>query len=76
MDFYFLLKNMGKNVGKNISKKLTGKYRQKYSPLTASKKAIGKTAEVTDNLGVNKFANEIKEISKKFTTKKSRGSYK
>ena len=76
MDFYFLLKNTGKSIGKNISKKLAGKYRQKSSFLTASIKAIRKTAEVNDDLVVNKFANEITEISKKFTTKKSRGSYK
>ena len=58
---------MGKSIGKNISKKLAGKYRQKSSFLTASIKAIRKTAEVNDDLVVNKFANHrnLKKIHNK-----------
>ena len=65
MDFYLLLKNIGKNVGKNISKNLSVKYSQKrldhsntfatYALKTTSKTVIQKTAEATGDLIGNKI---------------------
>ena len=76
---------MAKNIGKNISKNLSHKYSQKLvgnakqfatdSFKTASKKEIQKTAEATGLFG-NKIAGKITKVSKKFTTKYSRNSYK
>ena len=65
MDFYLLLKNIGKNVGKNISKNLSVKYSQKRldhantfatdALKTTSKTEIQKTAEATGDLIGNKI---------------------
>ena len=62
-------KNIGKNIGKNISKNLSGKYSQKLLDhaqqsatdafKTASKRAIQKTAETTDDLIGNKLADVV-----------------
>ena len=65
---------MGKNIGKNISKTLSGKYSQKFLDhakksaadafTTASKIAIPKTAEATDDLIGNEIADKITGVSK------------
>ena len=61
--------SFAKNIGKNISKKLSGKYSQKLLDhaqqsatdafKTASKRAIQKTAETTDDLIGNKLADAV-----------------
>ena len=74
MDFYLLLKNMGKNNVKNISKNLSSKYSQKPidhpkrsatdAVKTASKRAFQKTAKTRANLIVNKIDDKIASVSK------------
>ena len=69
---------MGKNIGKNINLHLSDKYSQKRldhtkqyaaDPFkTAWKKEIQKTAESTDDLIGNKFADKITKFSKKSET--------
>ena len=68
-----LATNISKNIGKNISQNLSGKYRQKLldhseqsatnTLKTASKRAIQKIAEETDDLIGNKIASKITKIS-------------
>ena len=63
---------MSKNIGKNISKDLSGKYQKKLLDYakqsatdafkTASKRAIQKTAEATDDLIGIKIANKITKV--------------
>ena len=67
-------KNMGKNISKNKSKNLRHKYSKKLldrakqsvmNPFkTASKRAIQKTAEATDDLIGIKIANKITKVQK------------
>ena len=79
--FSSFAKNMIKNIGKNISKNLSGKYSQrllvhaKQSATdvlkTASKRAIQKPAEATDDLIGNKTANKITKVLKNLQQKNS-----
>ena len=72
---------MDKSIGKNISKRLSGKYSQKLLHhakqsatgvlITASKKAIQKTAEVTGDLIGNKVDDGITKVSKTSQQKNS-----
>ena len=74
MDFYLLLKKMGKNAGKNISKNLSGDCSQKLldhsqqsaeiALKTSWKRIIQKTAEATCDLTGNEIANKITKVSK------------
>ena len=67
------------SFAKNMDKSLSNKYGQKlldrakksttYAIKTASKRAIQKTAEATDNLIGKKIANKITNVSKKKSTK-------
>ena len=67
------------SFAKNMDKSLSNKYGQKlldsakksttYAIKTASKRAIQKTAEATDNLIGKKIANNITNVSKKKSTK-------
>ena len=70
--FLSFAKSMCKNTGENISKNLSGKYSKKFlnhakqsatdTFKTASKIAIQKTAETTDDLIGNKIVVKVKEI--------------
>ena len=70
---------MDKNIGKNISKNLSSKYSQKlldhakqsatYAFKTASKRAIQKLPEATDDLIGNEIADRITKVSKTFRNK-------
>ena len=67
MDFYLLLKTLGKNFSNKYSHKLldTAKKSRTDAIKTASKRAIQKTAETTGDLIGNKFADKITSVSKK-----------
>ena len=66
--------SFARNMGRNISKNLSCKYSQKLLDhakqsatdgfKTASKRAIQKTAEATDDLTGNKIAGKITRVSK------------
>ena len=72
--FLSFAKKMGKTIGKNISKSLSSKYSQKLLVHTkqsatdvletASKRAIQKPSEATDDLKGNKIAHKITRASK------------
>ena len=72
MDFYLLLKNMGKSISKYISSNLSGKHSQKLidharksatdALKTSSKRVIQKTAEANGDLIGNKIADRITKV--------------
>ena len=72
--FFFFAKNTNRNIGKNISKNLSSKYSQDFfdhaklsatdALKTASRRAIRKTAEATNDLNENKIADKITRASK------------
>ena len=65
--FLSFAKNIGKNITKKYGQKLvdTAKKYTTDAIKTASKRAIQKTAEVTENLVGNKIADKIMSVSKK-----------
>ena len=65
--FLSFAKNIGKNLSDKYSKKLldTAKKSTADALKTASKRAIQKTAEATDDLTGNKIAHKITSVSKK-----------
>ena len=72
--FLYFARNMGKNIGKKISKNLSSKYSEKFldhakqsatgALKTASKRAIQKTAEASDDLNCNKVDEKIAKSQK------------
>ena len=70
MDFYLLLKILGKNISGKYSQKLvdSGKKSATDAIKTVSKRAIQKTADVTGDLIGNKIADKITSVSKKIST--------
>ena len=69
--FLYFAKNMGKSLSNKYGQKLLDSAKKSTTDAikTASKKAIQKTAEATDDLIGNKIADKITSVSKKKSAK-------
>ena len=72
MDFYLLLKKIGKNISNKYCQKLIGSANKSAADVikAASKRAIQKTAEATGDLIGNKIVDKITSVSTKVHSKK------
>ena len=70
-EFLSFAKNMGKSLSNRYGQKLLDSAKKSTTDAikTASKRAIQKTAEATDDLIGNKIAEKITSVSKKKSTK-------
>ena len=70
--FLYFAKNMGESLSNKYGQTLLDSAKKSTTDTikTASKKAIQKTAEVTDNLIGNKIADKITSVSTKLHSKK------